>query len=153
MQKKKLYPQSISGKHRDVKNKLNILLLCLYFFASCIRWDRGEGLPNQAMMIDLPSRKIYFFALQIWSDEIYFITIILILSALGLFIFTSLYGRLWCGYTCPQTVFTDIFLKVEEFFQGDRNSRIKLDESYLNREKLLSWLMIYVHTYGNSIVK
>ena len=144
MQKKKLYPQSISGKHRDVKNKLNILLLCLYFFASWIRWDRGEGLPSQAMMIDLPSRKIYFFALQIWSDEIYFITIILILSALGLFIFTSLYGRLWCGYTCPQTVFTDIFLKVEEFFQGDRNSRIKLDESYLNREKLVKKSLTYL---------
>jgi cytochrome c oxidase accessory protein FixG len=144
LQKKKLYPQSISGKHRAVKNKLNILLLCLYFFASWIRWDRGEGLPNQAMMIDLPSKKIYFFALHIWSDEIYFITIILILSALGLFIFTSLYGRLWCGYTCPQTVFTDIFLKVEEFFQGDRNSRIKLDESYLNREKLVKKSLTYL---------
>ncbi len=144
MQNKKLYPQSTSGKHRAVKNKLNILLLCLYFFASWIRWGRGEGLPNQAIMIDLPSRRIHFFALQIWSDEIYFITIILILAALGLFIFTSLYGRLWCGYTCPQTVFTDIFLKVEEFFQGDRNSRIKLDESYFNQEKLIKKSLTYL---------
>ena len=144
MQRKKLYPQSISGKYRAIKDKVNILLLCLYFFTSWIRWDRGEGLPDQAIMIDLPSRRGYFFSLQIWSDEIYFVTIILILSALGLFIFTTLYGRLWCGYTCPQTVFTDIFLKVEEFFQGNRNSRIKLDESYFTKEKFIRKTLTYI---------
>ena len=144
MQRKKLYPQSVSGKYRAIKDKVNILLLCLYFFASWIRWDRGEGLPDQAIMIDLPSRRGYFFGLQIWSDEIYFVTIILILSALGLFIFTTLYGRLWCGYTCPQTVFTDIFLKVEEFFQGNRNSRIKLDESYFTKEKFVRKTLTYI---------
>ena len=140
----KVYPQSVSGKYRSIKNSVNYALLFVYFFGSWIRWNREQGLPNQAIMIDLPARKGYFFGLQIWSDEIYYITIILILSALALFIFTTLYGRLWCGYTCPQTVFTDFFIKIETFFQGDRNNRIRLDESYLSKEKFIKKSLTYL---------
>lgn len=140
----KVYVQSISGKYRSIKNSVNYALLFIYSFGSWLRWNREQGLPNQAIMIDLPARKAYFFSLQIWSDEIYYITIILILSALALFIFTTLYGRLWCGYTCPQTVFTDFFIKIETFFQGDRNNRIRLDESCLSKEKLIKKSLTYL---------
>ena len=95
----KVYAQSVSGKYRSIKNSVNYALLFVYFFGSWIRWNREQELPSQAVMIDLPARKAYFFGLQIWSDEIYYITINLILSALALFILTTLYGRLWCGYT------------------------------------------------------
>lgn len=140
----KIFPQSVHGRYRSIKNRVNYLLLAIYFFGSWIRWDRGEGLPNQAIMVDLPARKGYFFGLQIWTDEIYYITIILILSAIALFVFTTLYGRLWCGYTCPQTVFTDLFIKIETFFQGDRNNRIRLDESSLTKEKFIKKSLTYL---------
>ena len=83
-------------------------------------------------MIDLANRKIYLFSIIIWPQEMYYITAILIAAAVGLFFFTSLFGRLWCGYTCPHTVFVDLFRKVEFWFQGDRNARIKLDLSPLS---------------------
>ncbi|WP_163613927.1 4Fe-4S binding protein, partial [Klebsiella variicola] len=67
------------------------------------------------------------FDLHLWPDEVYFITGILVISALGLFLVTSLFGRLWCGYACPQTVWTDLYIFVERMFEGDRNARIKLN--------------------------
>jgi cytochrome c oxidase accessory protein FixG len=140
----RIYPQAVNGRYRSIKNRVNYLLLFIYFFGSWIRWDRGVGLPNQAIMVDLPARKGYFFGLQIWTDEIYYITIILILSAIVLFVFTTLYGRLWCGYTCPQTVFTDFFMKIETFFQGDRNNRIRLNESSLTKEKFIKKSLTYL---------
>ena len=140
----RIYPQSVNGRYRSIKNRVNYLLLFIYFFGSWIRWDRGVGLPNQAILVDLPTRKGYFFGLQIWTDEIYYITIILILSAIALFVFTTLYGRLWCGYTCPQTVFTDFFIKIETFFQGDRNNRIRLNESSLTKEKFIKKSLTYL---------
>jgi len=140
----RIYPQAVNGRYRSIKNRVNYLLLFIYFFGSWIRWDRGVGLANQAIMVDLPARKGYFFGLQIWTDEIYYITIILILSAIVLFVFTTLYGRLWCGYTCPQTVFTDFFIKIETFFQGDRNNRIRLNESSLTKEKFIKKSLTYL---------
>jgi cytochrome c oxidase accessory protein FixG len=140
----KPYPLGVQGKYRNIKNRVNFSLVFLYFFASWIRWDRGGSLPNQAILIDLPARRGYFFNLQIWPDEIYFITVLLILAAIGLFIFTTLFGRLWCGYTCPQTIFTDIFIKIEAFFQGDRNERIALDNAYYNKSKFIKKLLTYM---------
>ncbi len=125
----KIYPQNIKGKYRSIKDTVITALLLFYFGGSWIRWDRGEGIPDQALFIDLPDRRAYFFGIEIWPDEIYYITGALILAAFGLFFVTSLFGRVWCGYTCPHTVFTDIFIKIEYFFQGDRNARIKLDST------------------------
>ena len=148
MQSGKVYPQFIDGKYRNLKNLANIGLLLIYFLCSWIRWDRGEGNPDQALIIDLPNRLGYFFSIQIWHDEVYYVMGLLILGALGLFFFTSLYGRLWCGYTCPQTVFTDIFLKIERFWEGDRNARMRLDNTPMNKEKMIkkrndSWVMAF----------
>jgi cytochrome c oxidase accessory protein FixG len=145
----KIYPQNIKGKFRSIKDFTLLGLLLLYFGASWVRWNRGEGLPNQALLVDLPHRKGYFFGIEIWPEEVYYVTGILILAALGLFFFTSLFGRLWCGYTCPHTVFVDIFVKIERFFQGDRNAQMKLDEKPMDFDKLvrksathISWVLV-----------
>jgi cytochrome c oxidase accessory protein FixG len=120
-----------------------------------IRWDRGPYLPNQAVLIDFPARRFFFFFLEIWPQEFYYITGLLVLAALALFLVTSIAGRMWCGYTCPQTVWTDLMIAVERFFQGDRNARMRLDKAQWSFEWLwrkgathLTWLLIAVATGG-----
>lgn len=144
-----IYPQKITGYYRNIKDCVLLLLLSIYFGGSWLRWERGTHYPNQALYIDLPGRRGYFFGIEIWPDETYYLTGALIMAALGLFFFTSLFGRLWCGYTCPHTVFVDLFVKIEHFFQGDRNQRMRLDQSPMTREKLtkkisthLAWLLL-----------
>lgn len=124
-----IYVQHFSGKFRNIKNIINVILILGYFCGSWLRWNRAEGINNQALYINLIDRKAYFFNIEIWPNEIYYLAGLLIIAALGLFIFTSIWGRLWCGYTCPQTVFVDIFNKIESFWQGDRNTRMKMDKN------------------------
>lgn len=151
-----IYPQQIRGKYRSIKNYVSLLLLAIYFLGSWITWQRIGSAPSQAILMDLPHRRAYFFGIEIWADELYYITGILILAAMGLFFFTSLFGRLWCGYTCPHTVIVDLFRYVEYFFQGNRNDQIKLDESSFNAEKFykkamthIAWLIIaFAIAYG-----
>jgi cytochrome c oxidase accessory protein FixG len=144
--KGKIYPMAIKGLYRKIKNIAGFFLLAIYMLGSWIRWSRPEGYPDQAIMIDLPQRRGYFFGIEIWPDEVYYITAILIMAALGLFLFTSLFGRLWCGYTCPHTVFVDMFVAVEEFFQGNHNARKKLDsqESTAENQKTLRKLATHI---------
>lgn len=125
--RKKLYPQKTSGKFRHLKNRLNTLFLAIYCLSPFLRFDRGSSAPNQAILIDITNSKIYFFFIEIWAQEVYYLAGILILLAVTLFFVTSLFGRIWCGYACSQTVWTDIFIMIERFFQGDRNDRILLD--------------------------
>jgi cytochrome c oxidase accessory protein FixG len=140
----KIYTQKISGKYRSLKNYCNIALLLFYFLIPWIRWYRAEGEPNQAVIIDLPRRRGYFFDIEIWTEEIFYITAILIIAAFALFIVTSIFGRIWCGYTCPHTVFVDLFIKVETFFQGDRNSRVKIDQQPVTTDILLRKVSTYI---------
>lgn len=144
-----IYSQTITGKYRTLKNYGSLGLLLFYFLMSWIRWDRGPNSPNQAIFMDLPNRKAYLFSIEIWPQELYYLAGILILAALGLFVVTSLFGRIWCGYTCPHTVFVDLFVKAEAFFQGDRNARMRLDEAPMDQEKFkkkalthLTWVLI-----------
>ena len=141
---KTIYPQSISGKYRSIKDYAGVVLLLVYFLCSWIRWDRGQGLPKQAILVDLPNRKAYLFGIEIWPEELYYITAILICAALGLFFVTALYGRIWCGYACPHTVFVDIFNKIENYFQGDRNARIKLDSEFMSKNKFIKKLKTHL---------
>jgi cytochrome c oxidase accessory protein FixG len=108
-----------------------------------ISYDRGNGLSSQAVLIDLPQRKAYFFSIIVWPEDLYYLTFLLILAAIGLFIATSLFGRIWCGYTCPHTVMVDLFMMIERIVQGDRNTRIKLDEIPMNGEKLIKKLLTH----------
>lgn len=153
--RKRLYPQSVKGRFRSLKSVLNTVFLSIYLLSPLIRFDRGEGSPNQAILIDLPGSKIYFFWIEIWPQEIYYLAGILLIAAVILFFVTSLFGRIWCGYACFQTVWTDIFVAFERLFQGDRNARIILDRKN-NFEKFwrktathFSWIIVSLITgYG-----
>jgi cytochrome c oxidase accessory protein FixG len=124
----KIYPQSVSGTYRRVKWIVLLITLAIYYLTPFIRWDRGPGAPNQAVLIDFPHRRFYFFFIEIWPQEVYYITGLLILAALILFLMNAVAGRVWCGYLCPQTVWTDLFLLIERWTEGDRRERIKADK-------------------------
>ena len=152
---KKIYPRRVWGRFRKLKWLVMVTLLTIYYGAPWLRWDRGEHAPNQAILIDLQHTRAYFFGIEIWPQEVYYITGLLILAAVGLFFVTSLFGRVWCGYACPQTVWTDLFVWVERIVQGDRNARKRLDEAPWNFEKIcknglthLIWLIIGLCTGG-----
>ena len=123
----KVYPKAVGGKVRRAKWLILALCLGLYYTVPLLRWDRGPNLPNQAVLVDIGSARLFFFWIEIWPQEIYYLTGLLVLGAIGLFAATSLFGRVWCGFTCPQTVWTDLFMWVERRIQGDRNARMKLD--------------------------
>ncbi len=133
----KIYPQRFLGKYRTIKDLWGVFLLLIYMCGAWVPYHRGYDMPNQAMLIDLPARKAYLFGIIIWPDELYYLTFTLILSAMGLFIVTSLFGRIWCGYTCPHTVMTDLFMMVETLLQGDRNARMKLDAMTMSADKFI----------------
>jgi len=132
-----------------------IFALGIYYLSPWIRWDRGPQLPDQAILIDLAGRRFYFFMIEIWPHEFYFIAGLLIMAGLGLFLFTSAAGRVWCGYTCPQTIWTDLFILTERWIEGDRNARVRLWKSKWDMKKWrlrlfkwAVWLLIGVATGG-----
>ena len=151
----KVYPKEAHGTFRRAKWIVMAVTLGIYYIVPWLRWDRGPYLPDQAVLIDFPARRFYFFFLEIWPQEFYYVTGLLVLAALVLFLVTSVAGRVWCGYTCPQTVWTDLMIAVERFWQGDRNARLRLDKHRGSFETLwkkaathLSWLLIAVLTGG-----
>lgn len=150
--KKRLYPQNVKGRFRKLKWLLNTVFLSIYFFTPFLRYERSAEAPDQAILFDLPASKAYFFFIEIWPQEVYYLAGILIIAAIALFFVTSLFGRIWCGYACFQTVWTDIFIALERLFQGDRNARIILDRKH-NFEKFwrkglthLSWILVSLLT-------
>ncbi len=151
----KVYPKQVGGTFRRLKWAVLAFCLGLYYTVPWLRWDRGPNAPDQAILLDLPGRRGYFFGIEIWPQEIYFLAGLMIFGALALFLVSSLFGRLWCGYACPQTVWTDLFLWVEHRIEGDRNARMKLDQlpwswSKLARKsaKHAAWLIIAAATGG-----
>ncbi len=150
-----IHPKAVHGLFRRIKWAVLIVLLGLYYIAPWLRWDRGPGVPDQALLIDMPGRRGYFFWVEIWPQEVYFLTGLLILGAFGLFLATSIGGRVWCGFTCPQTVWTDLFMWVERLIEGDRGARIRLDKAPMSGAKLTkrtlkhgAWLLIAAATGG-----
>ena len=151
----KVHPRDVRGPIRRAKWAVLGLLLAIYYITPWIRWDRGADAPDQAVLIDIASARAYFFFIEIWPQEVYYLTGLLVLGAVGLFFVTSLFGRIWCGYTCPQTVWTDLFMWVERKIEGDRNARLRLDKQPLSGAKLrkrtlkhLAWLGIALFTGG-----
>ena len=150
-----IHPKLAHGTFRRIKWAVMIVTLGVYYLLPWLRWDRGPNAPDQAVLLDLPHRRFYFFWIEIWPQEVYYLTGLLILAALALFLVTALFGRVWCGYACPQTVWTDLFIHVERWIQGDRNRRIRLDRQPWTFEKIwkkglthLIWLAIAVATGG-----
>jgi len=151
-----VFPKKVYGKFRNLKWIIMAVTLGIYYLTPWIRWDRGPSLPDQAVLIDLANRRFYFFWIEIWPHEFYFIAGLLVMAGLGLFLFTSALGRVWCGYTCPQTVWTDLFILVERWIEGDRNARLRLHRQKkldarkvrLRLTKWTTWLLIAAATGG-----
>ncbi|RMH44738.1 MAG: cytochrome c oxidase accessory protein CcoG [Gammaproteobacteria bacterium] len=131
-QEPKIYPRKISGRFQRLRVLAVWVLLGLYYVLPWVTWD-----GRQAVLFDLPARKFYLFGLVFWPQDFVLLTGLLVIAALSLFFFTALAGRLWCGYACPQTVWTEVFIAIERFFEGDRNQQIKLDKMPWTREKIL----------------
>jgi cytochrome c oxidase accessory protein FixG len=153
--RQKIHPKAFTGTFRTVKWRMMGVLLAIYYLTPWLRYSRGPGVPDQAVLVDLAHSRFFFFALEIWPEEIYIVTGVLIMAAIGLFLVTAISGRLWCGYGCPQTVWTDLYIKVEEWIEGDRAARIRLDRQPMNASKAAKritkhvlWLLIAMATGG-----
>jgi cytochrome c oxidase accessory protein FixG len=151
----KIFPKRVQGQFRRFKWLVMLITLGIYYLTPWLRWDRGPYAPDQAVLIDLANRRFYFFFIEIWPQEFYYVAGLLIMAGLGLFLVTSVAGRAWCGYTCPQTVWVDLYLVVERAIEGDRNARMKLDKAPWSFDKVWKrvtkhavWLLIGVLTGG-----
>lgn len=119
--RRKIYPRSVSGLFARWRLILVIATQLLFYGLPWVSWN-----GRQAILFDLVQRKFYIFGLVLWPQDIIYLTLLLILSALALFLFTAIAGRLFCGYACPQTVYTEIFMWIERQVEGDRFARIRL---------------------------
>lgn len=141
--RRKIFPSRVQGFYRRMKWWLVAVFLGIYWLTPWIRWDRGAHAPHQAVLLDLAHRRFYFFGIEIWPQEFYYVAGLLIMAGLGLFLVTSVAGRAWCGYACPQTVWTDLFIQVERWIEGDRNARTKLDAAPWTASKLRKRLSVW----------
>jgi cytochrome c oxidase accessory protein FixG len=127
----KIYPRAVSGAFARWRWTLVWLTQLVFYGVPWLEWN-----ARQAVLFDLGSRRFYIFGLMLYPQDFIYLTALLVLSALGLFLFTAVAGRLWCGYACPQTVYTEIFMWVEHRIEGDRVARMRLDASPWNWDKL-----------------
>ncbi len=155
----RVYPRAVHGIARNFKWALLIFCLAVYYILPWVRWNRGPGNPNQAVLLDISTERFYFFGITFWPQDIVLLTGGLILAAVGLFLITSLFGRIWCGYACPQTVWTDLFMLVERWIEGDRNARMRrdagpstLDKVWRKLAKHSVWLGVAFWTGGGWIM-
>ena len=128
----KIYPREVTGRFARLRHVAVFVLLGIYYLLPWVQW---EG--RQAVLFDLPARKFHIFGLTFWPQDFFFLAWLLIIAALTLFFFTALAGRLWCGFACPQTVWTEAFLYMERLTEGNHSQRRKLDAGPWNRNKLL----------------
>lgn len=153
--REQIYPKLAHGRFRNLKWAVMVALLAIYYLTPWIRWDRGFGRPDQAVLIDFEGRRFYFFFIELWPQEVYYITGLLILASFGIFLSSALFGRIWCGYACPQTVWTDLYIHVERWIEGDRNERMRLAKAPMSLSKAgkkltkhALWIMIAMATGG-----
>lgn len=150
-----VYPKAVDGPFRRLKWAIMAVTLAIYYITPWIRWDRGPYAPDQAVLVDMANRRFYMFQIEIWPHEFYYVVGLLVMAGIGLFLVTSAVGRAWCGYACPQTVWTDLFVHVERAIDGDRNAQIRLAASPWSFEKIgkrlgkwAIWLFIAFWTGG-----
>jgi cytochrome c oxidase accessory protein FixG len=128
--RRKIHPRAVRGWFAGWRVALVVLTQLVFYGAAWLEWN-----GRQAVLFDLVQRKFYIFGLVLWPQDFIYLTALLVISALSLFLFTSIAGRLWCGYACPQTVYTEIFMWVERRIEGDRLARMKLDAAPLSARK------------------
>ncbi|KPL68638.1 nitrogen fixation protein FixG [Erythrobacter sp. SG61-1L] len=141
--RKAVYPQKIDGPFRRFKWFVMFVTLTIYYGTPWLRWDRGPYAPDQAVLVDLAHRRFYMFGIEIWPHEFYFVAGLLIMAGIGLFLVTSAVGRAWCGYSCPQTVWTDVFQHVDRFIDGDRNAQARLAKAPWGPAKIFKRTLKY----------
>jgi cytochrome c oxidase accessory protein FixG len=153
--RKGVYPKAVDGFYRRLKWGIMAVTLAIYYITPWIRWDRGAYAPDQAVLVDLANRRFYMFQIEIWPHEFYYVVGLLVMAGIGLFLLTSAVGRAWCGYSCPQTVWTDLFQHVERFIDGDRNAQVRLEKAPCGPQKIAKrlskwsvWLFIAFWTGG-----
>lgn len=129
--RKKVYPRNSPGRFRNLRNVLSILLQGLLFWLPWLQWH-----SRQAVLADLPGRKLYLFGLVLHPQDNYFLLLITIIAVLLISGVSTLAGRIWCGFACPQTIFTQAFIGVERFFEGDRAARLRLDKAGWDGKKI-----------------
>ncbi|MFT5717053.1 MAG: cytochrome c oxidase accessory protein FixG [Oleiphilaceae bacterium] len=135
----KIYTKKITGLFQRVR-KLTLWLLLASYFSIC--WISVNG--QQIVHFDLPARQFHIFGITFWPQEFALLSLLLIICAFGLFFITTLFGRVWCGYTCPQTSWTFIFMWIEEKVEGSRNQRIQLDNAEFTAQKLVKKVIKHV---------
>ena len=129
---KKIYPRSVQGVFANWRWICVALTQLVFYGLPWIEWG-----TRQAVLFDLASRRFYIFGLVLYPQDFIYLTGLLVISALALFLFTAVAGRLWCGYACPQTVYSEIFLWIERKVEGDRSARMRLDDANFSMEKLV----------------
>ncbi len=129
---KKVYPREVHGFFAKLRVTGILTLLGIYYILPWIKWD-----GRHAVLFDLPNRQFHVFALTFWPQDFFYFAMLLIIAGITLFFFTALAGRLWCGYACPQTVWTEVFLWIERKVEGSRSQQIKLDKSEISRYKFI----------------
>jgi cytochrome c oxidase accessory protein FixG len=146
--REKIYPREVHGIFRNLRILGVVVLLGLFYGVAWLSWD-----GHQAVLFDLPDRKFHIFGLTFWPQDFFYFAWLLVIAALALFFFTALAGRLWCGYACPQTVWTDVFLWIERKVEGSRNKQMKRDKGGMTAEKFrlkatkhLIWLLFSLYT-------
>ncbi len=146
--RQKIYPREVHGIFARLRLLGVVVLMGIYYGLPWIEWG-----DHQAVLFDLPARKFYIFGLVFWPQDFFYLTSLLIIAALSLFFFTALAGRLWCGYACPQTVWTEVFMWIERRIEGDRAKRMKLDKApwttrkfLIKASKQLVWILLALWT-------
>ena len=129
--RRKIYPRAVHGAFARWRWGLVFATQLVFYGLAWLEWN-----GRQAVLFDLAARKFYLFGLVLWPQDVIYLTVLLVISALSLFLFTAIAGRLWCGYACPQTVYTEIFLWIERRIEGDRPARMKLDQSPASPRKV-----------------
>lgn len=144
-----IHPRSVKGTFRNLKYGILILAYSVYYLLPWARWDRGPGIPDQAVLFDIPGRHYYLFGLTMEPQDVVWIGGFLVVAAMLLFFVTGIAGRVFCGYFCFQTLWTDVFILLERLIQGERPARIRLHQARWSGEKLLklgatygAWLLV-----------
>ena len=127
----KIYPREVSGFFQNIRHITGFIALGIYFLLPWVSWN-----DRQAILFDLPHRQFYLGPWVFWPQDFYYLTWLLVISAFGLFLVSALAGRIWCGYACPQTVWTDLFIRIERWIEGSVAKQKKLAASTFSMEKV-----------------